>query len=233
MRFSFPRIRCFIRRKRNRLSRRQEVILARRVIVLVLILALAVFTTVSLYNKAAPIAAENAVTVVKSRMESLIQKTVQKVITEGDYHYESFASPTTDSEGKILSIAVDSIGLAILRTTLLQELNDAMLKNPAFRIKVPVGSLIAPKFIGGRGFSIGINAMTYTAFRAEVISRISSAGINQTLHTLSVRVTADTTLYCMNEKNTLDLTCEITLAESLTFGNIPDSYFEYGGITPS
>ncbi len=223
---------CYIRKRRffprRRLSRRQEVLLARRVIALVLLLALVVFITVSLYNKAAPIAAENAVTVGKNRMENLIQSTVQEIITEENYQYDSFASPITDSEGKILAIAVNSIRLAAARTLVLSRLSDKMEAGSAFRIRVPVGTLIAPKYLGGRGFGIGISATAYTAFRAEVISDIRSAGINQTLHTLSIRVTADSTLYCMSEKNEISLACEITLAESLTFGNIPDSYFEYG-----
>lgn len=212
-----------------RLSHKQQDILARRVIALLLLAAITVVITVSLYNKAAPIAAENAVTVGKTRMETLIQNSVQSVLAENRYTYESFATPVRDSEGRLLSLSVNSVTLSSLRAAVVNRLNRDLTQNASFRIHVPVGTLIAPAFFGGRGFAIGIGAMSYTAVSAEIVSEIRSAGINQTLHTLSVRVNTETTLYCMRAKENFSLSTTILLAESLAFGTIPDSYFEYEG----
>lgn len=221
-------MRLYFRGHRVRLSQKREARLARRVLFLSLILALAVSLTACLYHKAAPIAVENAVLLAMGKWESLAVKAVETVISEKNYTYQSLAFSEKDASGKTVAISVRSEALATLRSAITKELGRLLQKNERIPVSVPVGTLIAPHLFGGKGFDIRLNAMTYSSLRVTVVSEVFSVGINQTMHRLSLAFTTNTTLYCVREKKEFTHTFSAPLAEHLSFGTIPNAYFEYG-----
>lgn len=213
-----------------RLSPGRRAVRMRRTLLLILILALLLFLTVKLYRSAAPIALENASIVARGHLETLVNGAVADLIKEKNYTYESFVTLHSDAQGGIAAVSTDTARLAEARSGMVSAIQTALTQTPDFGIKVPVGSLLAPALFTGKGFSVKINAMFYAAVSAEILSDVSAVGINQTVHTLSVKITLDTALYCMNRRSDLAFTYEIPLAGSLYFGNIPASFF--GSVLP-
>lgn len=220
-------MRLYFRGRKIRLSRKQEKVLARRVVALFILLALATLTTVTVYNKATPIAIENAPNITRAKWEAIITESVDNVLNEGNYNYTSFASQTLDESGKISSLSVNSRMVTEVSAAITKRLTKQFSKNTKLQIPVPIGSVIAPLYLQGVGFSVDINTMVYTAVSVSIVSEVSSVGINQTMHRLSAKIVTDTKLYCSNEKSEITHEYHVLLAESIAFGNIPNSYFEY------
>ena len=87
---------------------------------------------------------------------------------------------------------------------------------------------MSPRYLQGVGFSVNVNAMAYTAVSVSILSEVTAIGINQTMHRLTAKIVTNTKLYCSNEKSDISHEYHIILAESIAFGKIPSSYFEYG-----
>ena len=221
-------MRLYFRGKRIRLTKKQEIILARRIIALVLLLTIATLTVVTLYNKAAPIAMENAPAITRTKWEAIIMAEVRSILQTGEYTYQSFAVKTLDEVGKITSLSVNSREVTNVCAAISERLNQIFWQNNKLKIAVPIGSVLCPSLLHGVGFNISVNAMAYTSVSVRIVSEVSSIGINQTMHRLSARIQTDTRLYCSSRTSTISHTYDVILAESVAFGSIPNSYFEYG-----
>ncbi len=220
-------MRLYLRGRKVRLSRKQEKMLARRVVALFILMALATLTTVTVYNKATPIAVENAPAITRTEWESLITEEVEAILTENGYSYHSFASATQDESGKITSLAVNSRLVTDLSTAITKRLTKQFSQSNRITIPVPIGSVIAPRYLHGVGFSVRVNAMAYTAVKVSIVSNVLSVGINQTMHRLTAKIVTNTRLYCGDNTSEISHEYSVLLAESVAFGKIPDSYFEY------
>lgn len=220
-------MRFYLRGRKIRLSRKQEKLLARRVTVLVLLLSLITLTTVTIYNKAVPIAIENAPAITRTKWESVIVEEVEKILENGGYNYQSLASETLDENGKITALSVNSHLVTDISAAITRRLTDRFSEANQIKISVPIGSVLSPRYLQGVGFSVRVNAMAYTAVSVKIASEVTSIGINQTRHRLTAQITTETKLYCSNEKSEISHEYRILLAESIAFGNIPNSYFEY------
>lgn len=220
-------MRLYLRGRKIRLSRKQEKLLARRITLLVLLLSIVTLTTVTVYNKAVPIAIDNAPAITRAKWESVVIDEVQKALEQGDYTYHSFASETKDENGRITALAVNSRQVSDISAAISRRLTQRFASATQLKIAVPIGSVISPRYLQGAGFSVKVNTMTYTAVSVKIASEVTSVGINQTRHRLTARIVTETKLYCSNEKSEILHEYNILLAESIAFGSIPNSYFEY------
>lgn len=220
-------MRLYLRGRKIHLSRKQEKLLVRRVITLVLILALITLTMVTIYNKAVPIAIENAPAITRTKWEVIVTQEVEKILSQEGYNYHSFAGETHDESGKVTSLSVNSRLVTQLSAAISKRLTECFAESNHLKIAVPVGSALSPRYLQGLGFSVNVNGMAYTAVSVSIISEVSSVGINQIRHRLSAKIVTNTKLYCSTETSEISHEYTVLLAESIAFGNIPSSYFEY------
>ena len=221
-------MRLYLRGRKVRLSRKQEKLLARRLMALVILLALATLTTVTIYNRATPIAIENATAITRTKWENVITEEVKAILTKEGYDYDSFAVVSLDDSGRITSLAVNGRLVTEASSAITKRLTERFSQSNSLTIPVPIGSVLSPRYLQGVGFSVNINAMAYTAVSVSILSEVTAIGINQTMHRLTARIVTSTKLYCSNEKSDISHEYHIILAESIAFGKIPSSYFEYG-----
>ena len=221
-------MRLYLRGRKVRLSRKQEKLLARRLMALVILLALATLTTVTIYNRATPIAIENATAITRTKWENVITEEVKAILTKEGYDYDSFAVVSLDDSGRVTSLAVNGRLVTEASSAITKRLTERFSQSNSLTIPVPIGSVLSPRYLQGVGFSVNINAMAYTAVSVSILSEVTAIGINQTMHRLTARIVTNTKLYCSNEKSDISHEYHIILAESIAFGKIPSSYFEYG-----
>jgi hypothetical protein len=78
-----------------------------------------------------------------------------------------------------------------LKTDILNIINDEILALDTSDIGVPMGSLILPELISGRGPAIPVRILSIRNSDATFLSNFVQAGINQTLHQLAGNLFAD------------------------------------------
>lgn len=212
--------RFFSRRFRKKPYRRAAIVLA-AILCISLILCAA-----RLYDLAAPIALENAQTVARGKTEALIAGAVSRVIGSGEYDYSSFVIISRDTDGSINSVFVNSVNLAKVKADIVDEINDSLSQNSTLKISVPLGDVLSPRYLSGRGFGIDVTTVMYSSVAAQTSSSVSTAGINQTLHTISVDIEIQASIRCRGEAEELSIKSTQIIAQALNVGAVPDAFFD-------
>ena len=94
---------------------------------------------------------------------------------------------------------------------------------------IPLGSLILPEFLSGKGPDIPIQILSIRNSDASFSNNFSEAGINQTLQQLTMHVQVDVTVLVLGETRSFTVSSEVVVAETIIVGQVPQTYLQTGG----
>lgn len=99
------------------------------------------------------------------------------------------------------------------------------------RFNVKLGSLTGSKLLIGRGPNVEIIMETAGDIETNIKSEFLSAGINQTLHKIYIDIKCNINLLTAYKDTKEEVNVQVLLAEAVIVGNIPESYYNFNGIT--
>ena len=117
----------------------------------------------------------------------------------------------------------------IHKVHILNIINDEILALDTSDIGIPLGSLILPEFFSGKGPAIPVHILSIRNSDAAFESKFSQAGINQTLHQLTMLVSVDVSVLVMGQTAGFTVTTEVVVAETVIVGDVPSTYLQTGG----
>lgn len=91
-------------------------------------------------------------------------------------------------------------------------------------VSVPLGTAIGPSFLNGIGPKIKVRFTPDGTVHAACESRFSSAGINQTVHRVTLKLTATVRIVLPGGARTVTVTTEAPVSEDVIIGDVPDTY---------
>ncbi len=91
-------------------------------------------------------------------------------------------------------------------------------------ISVPIGTLSGIPLFSGSGPSIVLEFTPAGAVQSSFSSEFRSAGINQTLHRITLCLTASVRIILPGEAHTVTVSAEAPIAENIIVGDVPDAY---------
>ena len=161
--------------------------LLRRILVLGAILsilaALAFFAFRSRYRD---VIRELAETQVKNTTSDLTNDAIAKQLSDGVVQYDRIVYFEKDLQGRITALKTNIGEVNRLKTDILNIINDEILALDNSDLGIPLGSLFLPELLSGRGPSIPVRILSIRNSDANFISKFSQAGINQTLHQVTM-----------------------------------------------
>jgi hypothetical protein len=92
-----------------------------------------------------------------------------------------------------------------------------------------LGNLFLPELLSGRGPIIPVQIISIRNSDAYFSSKFTQAGINQTLHQLTMSVCVDVAVLILGEAANFTVTSEVVVAETIIVGDVPDTFFQTGG----
>ncbi len=95
---------------------------------------------------------------------------------------------------------------------------------------MPLGSIIFPELLSGRGAQIPVRVMYISNSDAQFVSRFSEAGINQTLHQLIMDVKIDVTVLVLGRTQSFSVTSQVVVAETVIVGVVPETFINLNGL---
>ena len=116
-----------------------------------------------------------------------------------------------------------------LKTDILNIINDEILALDTSDIGIPMGSLILPEFLSGKGPVIPVHILSIRNSDANFASAFSQAGINQTLHQLTMFVSVDVAVLVLGQTSSFTISSEVVVAETVIVGDVPDTFLQTGG----
>ncbi|MBR7123142.1 MAG: sporulation protein YunB [Oscillospiraceae bacterium] len=170
-----------------------------------------------------------AETQVRNATSDLINDAIDKQIESDNIQYDRIVYFEKDLNGRITALKTNMSEVNRLKTDILNIINDEILALDTSDIGIPVGSLILPELLSGRGPVIPINIISIRNSDASFSSNFTEAGINQTLQQLNMHISIDVAVLILGDTNYFTISSQVVVAETIIVGQVPDTYFQTGG----
>ncbi len=137
--------------------------------------------------------------------------------------YASLVQIDEVESGRVASVRTDAVGINLLKGRVC-EAASAVLAAHTQIVCIPAGSLTGLDILAGRGPMIRVAVRMSGFANADVNSTFESAGVNQTVHRLMLRVGASVCLSMAKSQQTKSLSYEVCVAETVIVGEVPTLY---------
>ena len=140
--------------------------------------------------------------------------------------YEDLVSIERNQNGDITALAANALKInKIARDT--ASISQANLKNLSLNgIPIPLGALTGIEAFAGLGPSIHFRIIPVSSVACGFSSTFESVGINQTKHSIYLRVIADISIVMPSRTENFAVTTDVLVGESVIVGEIPDAYLQ-------
>lgn len=198
-----------------------------RLTLLTLLILLVMFLT--LRSRYRTVIEELAEVQVKNTTSDLTNDAIAKQIAKGDIQYDRIVYFEKDLNGQITALKTNMSEVNRLKTDILNIINDEILALDTADIGIPLGSLFFPEFLSGKGPAIPVHILSIRNSDASFVSHFSQAGINQTLHQLTMIVSIDVAVLVLGHTGTFTMESEVVVAETVIVGDVPQTFLQTGG----
>lgn len=170
-----------------------------------------------------------AETQVKNTTSDLINDAVEAEISRGDILYDRIVYFEKDLNGRITALKTNMGEVNRLKTETLNIINDEILALDTTDMGISLGSLVLPEVLAGRGPAIPVEIISIRNSDAAFTSHFSEAGINQTLHQLTMDVSVDVSVLVLGKTDSFTVTAEVMVAQTVIVGDVPATFLQNGG----
>ena len=170
-----------------------------------------------------------AETQVRNATSDLINDAIDRQIENGNIQYDRIVYFEKDLAGKITALKTNMSEVNRLKTAILNLINDEILAMDTTHMGIPLGDLILPELMGNRGPEIPIHILSIRNSDASFGSDFTQAGINQTLHQLTMEVLVDVAILVFGQTRIFTVSAQVVVAETIIVGEVPDTLFQTGG----
>ncbi len=172
---------------------------------------------------------ELAETQVKNTTSDLTNDAIAKQIDDGIIQYDRIVYFEKDLDGRITALKTNMSEVNRLKTDILNIINDEILALDTSDIGIPLGSLFLPELLSGKGPSIPVHILSIRNSDASFLSNFVQAGINQTLHQLTMVVSVDVAVLVLGQTSSFTIGSEVVVAETVIVGDVPNTFLQTGG----
>ncbi len=166
---------------------------------------------------------------VMNATSDLTNDAIAKQMADGIIQYDRIVYFEKDLDGRITALKTNMSEVNLLKTDILNIINDEILALDTSDIGIPLGSLFLPEFFSGKGPAIPVHILSIRNSDAAFSSAFSQAGINQTLHQLTMEVSVDVAVLVLAETRSFTVNSAVVVAETVIVGEVPQTYLQTGG----
>lgn len=176
-----------------------------------------------------PVAQELAKRQVSNKSSDLINDAVSSQISDATIRYDRIIYFEKDINGRITALKTNMGEVNKLKTQTLNRINQEILSLDQDDIGLPLGSLLFPELFSGKGPEIPVKVLSISNSDASFQSAFAQAGINQTVHQLLMDVRIDVTLLVLGKTESLTITSQVVVAETVIVGTVPETFINWSG----
>lgn len=170
-----------------------------------------------------------AETQVRNATSDLINDAIDGQIESGDIQYDRIVYFEKDLDGRITALKTNMSEVNRLKTAILNLINDEILAMDNSHLGIPLGNLFLPEFLSDRGPQIPVHILSIRNSDAAFGSDFTEAGINQTLHQLTMEVSVDVAILVFGKTLSFTVSSQVVVAETIIVGQVPDTLLQTGG----
>lgn len=198
----------------------------RRRIILLLAAFAVISALIALWLRLAPDLEALAAAQVADEASDVIAEAITEQMELDDITYGSIVTLEKDGAGGLLALRTDMGELNRLRNETLRIVNEHITGDAQSELGIPLGSVLLPALFSGRGPVLPVRVLTIRNADAEFTSSFEEAGINQTLHRITLNVALDVTMLTPAGTKRLRVESSVAVAETVLLGQVPETVIE-------
>lgn len=144
--------------------------------------------------------------------------------------YDNLVEIKQDESGKVTLVTANVMELNRLSTEITYNISEDLSNLEDMYITLPISSIFQMGIVSGYGPKIKLAIVPTGSVTSEFNSEFVSSGINQTKHTISIVITTKVRLIAPFYTLSQEYVNEITVAETIIIGDVPESYYNIEGV---
>ena len=157
-------------------------------------------------------------------MTQAIDTAVDNCLQENGMSYGDFVTITTDGLGKVTALTSNTAANSRFKRQVVEAVTRQLTTLDSDALGVPLGSLTGQPLLSGKGPSVRVRVDSVGEVTADYVNAFTSAGVNQTLHRVSLDVTATVRLFLPGKILPVSVSSSICVAETVIVGETPNTY---------
>ena len=194
-------------------------------LILAIILSLSAILMLVFRTKLAPMAEELISTQVDNQASDVINAAIREQIDAGEIAYDRMVTVEKDRQGNVTAVRTNVAEVNRLKTSVLERVDYMLTHLSTEELSVPVGSVLFPEFFSGQGPFVPVRVLAVRSSDAVFRNNFTSAGINQTLHRITIDIHVKVTILTWTGTREIAVDSAVLAAETVIVGTVPATYF--------
>lgn len=203
-----------------------------RLVCLILLLAIMTAVTLEADSRLRVLVNNYAHSKAKILSNSIINETVHNYLVEKNISYTDLLKINTNIDGAVTSVEFNTVEITKIKSGIISRIQNNINAQNTVVMNIPTGTLTGNQFLNNRGPRIRIEMQISSAVYSKISSKFISAGINQTMHQITLSISSDVYFIMPWYRSSGSFETEFVLAETIIVGEVPDAYtnvIEYPG----
>ncbi len=190
--------------------------------VILIMLIVLIITVIFLEIRLKPVIRSVASIQAQSFATLTISETVTDILDEMNISGEELETVTASSDGTIASISTNTVVTNRLKNLITTRTQEALSNIQSKRIDVPIGTILGGELFNGVGPAIPVYISMSGTVNSDFEEKFESGGINQTVHKLSVKISAEINIIMPMTSCTERVETTVLVGETVIVGETPD-----------
>ena len=152
----------------------------------------------------------------------LVNKCVQKQVSEEDVQYQDYVSIHKDNDGRIVMMQANTVKVSRTAADITLAIEKSLEELKTQDIYIPVGQVLGMPLLANYGPKVKIKIMPVGTVKADITDKFEQAGINQTRHKIYLSFRTNVRIIVPLQTGETEVATTIPLAESIIVGQVPN-----------
>ncbi len=168
--------------------------------------------------------------VAQSQMEQIANEAIHNAIGDcaaNPSKYGELVNICRNKDGAIESLSLNPHAVNMMKSDISIKVLEYLNDSDKYVIEVPLGNFFASEFLSGLGPKIKLEVVPFNVAGIDFESKFTPAGINQVLHTVSVKVDVKIGALLTGFEEICDISSTAIISESVIIGDVPQTYLDF------
>ena len=157
--------------------------------------------------------------------QETIHRSISELLGREEFLGSNFLKVEKSEEGEPALVLADTAVMNRFRSELILLISQRLNQTKNAKISIPLGNLSGMEILSNRGPHIVMDAYPYGEVFVELMSEFSDAGVNQTRHAMTVKVTLNVSLMLPGHTSYgTKVVATVPMSETVVVGSVPNSY---------
>lgn len=204
--------------------RRNKYLKIKRICTVISVLLILLIVFLIIDRRMRRVVCDYSASVGETVMIKTVDETVSEIFAEQNIGYGDLVTLNRDNNGQVTSLEVNAAKMNGIKSQISVRVAEKIAEKEKYDLSIPLGTVIGNEYTIGRGPNINFKMQITTTIIADFESRFYSAGINQVLHQIHIKVKMNGQTIIPWYRSSFKVETSVIAAQTVIVGISPDAY---------